>query len=190
MATDQFDDLLKRMPKIAEIVNKFQSEAVQVEVYRTLVSALSMTGNGSEEADADRSKNPNKKPSTKIKKPESQKNDDSDSDVVDTNDIVNTMKNRKDFQTLSRMIFHKHNRWNKIRAILFYADLPMTSGEIHQVFTAFDLKIGLSSISGKLKEMHSELITSGTRKSGARVRYKLSGPAKSDTEKWLHEILK
>jgi hypothetical protein len=40
MATDQFDDLLKRLPEIADVVNKFKSEAVQQSAFDALVGLL------------------------------------------------------------------------------------------------------------------------------------------------------
>jgi hypothetical protein len=41
MADADFDGLLKRMPEIAQVVNAFQSEAVQREAFLSLVEALS-----------------------------------------------------------------------------------------------------------------------------------------------------
>jgi hypothetical protein len=40
MSTDQFDDLLKRLPEIADVVNKFKSEAVQQSAFDALVGQL------------------------------------------------------------------------------------------------------------------------------------------------------
>lgn len=39
MATNQFDDLLKRMSKIAEAVNAFKSETVQASAFEALIAA-------------------------------------------------------------------------------------------------------------------------------------------------------
>lgn len=40
MKTDQFDDLLVKLPKIAEAVNAFSSEEVQRQVFQTLITTL------------------------------------------------------------------------------------------------------------------------------------------------------
>jgi hypothetical protein len=40
MATDQLDDFLKRLPEIADVVNKFKSEAVQQSAFDALVGLL------------------------------------------------------------------------------------------------------------------------------------------------------
>jgi len=66
MAIDQFDDLLKRMPKIAEAVNAFKSEEVQKSAFRTLLASLNVDlpeDDETEEADdrTDRTKRTAKK---------------------------------------------------------------------------------------------------------------------------------
>jgi len=191
MAADQFEELLKRMSKIAEVVNGFKSEAVQAEVYRTLVGVLG-AGDLDDNSDDD-GKAANR---TRHARPKRKANDsssesvDTESASVDTNDIVNTMKERADFSELSSKVLHARDLWDKIRLILYFADSAMTSGEIYRVLQGFDIKTTLPAVSKKLKEMHGQLISSGTRRPGAVIRYKLSGPAKSEAEKWMNEIVK
>ncbi len=194
MATDQFDGLLKRMPKIAEAVNAFKSEAVQAEAYRTLINALGFDGSGGgglPRTKPETVSSPTKKTKTKRAKHSSDGGGQSEGgSAVDVNDVVNTMKEHDDFQKLSREVLHKRDLWSKIRLILFFSGSAMTSGEIQKVLAAFDLKTDQPAVSRKLKDMHAQLISSGARKAGAVIRYGLSGPAKSDTQKWLDEVLK
>ncbi|TCC52136.1 hypothetical protein E0H73_40070 [Kribbella pittospori] len=53
MSAAELDELLDRMPQIAEVVEKFSSESVQSEVFRALMSAFGVASGPSGEADAD-----------------------------------------------------------------------------------------------------------------------------------------
>ena len=192
MATDQFDDLLKLMPKIAEAVNVFKSEAVQQDAYRTLIDALfgHKGQKGSHESGSKTRGSVDALGRKRQRGAKRETNGEPDIDGLDLNDLVNTMKERKEFRTISDEVLHKRDLWNKIRVILFYADTAMTSGELQKVLSAFDLKTDRPGVSNKLKREHSRLVSSGARKPGAVIRYKLSGPAKRVTEKWLNELIK
>ncbi len=191
MATDQFDDLLERMPKIADVVNGFNSEAVQVEVYHTLVDALDGSADGAKAEASINRKQRKKKRAKKQSDSAGKPNEPGNSSSVDTNDIVNILKERSDFGKLASEVIHKKgDRWNTIRLIMYFADSPMTSGEIFAVLCGLDVKTSLPSVSVKLKAQHASLIASGVRKKGAINTYKLSGPARIETENWLDEIIK
>ncbi len=185
----QHDDLLKLMPKIAEVVNKFQSEAVQLEVYRTLIEASS-----SADGQTAPGKGPKASPTPRRRTRRAQPADASDPDTTDdaantdANSIINSLKERNDIDLLSTEVFHKKDLWNKIRLVLLLADMPMTSGQVFAVLDGLDVKTSLPSVSKRLKKEHSSLITSGVRKPGAVNTYKLSGPAKSQAKKWLNEL--
>jgi hypothetical protein len=54
VATEEFDELLKRMPEIAEAVNKFTSEEIQIGAFKALVSTFigeDPTSNADEDLD-------------------------------------------------------------------------------------------------------------------------------------------
>lgn len=72
METDQFDDLLKRMPKIAEVVNAFKSNEVQQSAFRVLVEAVGaevpmQPSYTTDSSNKQPKKNPRKKARTKKK---------------------------------------------------------------------------------------------------------------------------
>lgn len=191
MSKEPFEDLVQRMPKIAEVVNTFGSEAVQLEVYRTLIDSLLEGGADSGEPKARvRRKLPKKKRTKDRSNSQDEANELGGPSAVDSNDIVNTLKERADFGKLTSEVIHKKDLWNKIRLIMYLADTSMTSGEIFAVLGGLDVKTSLPSVSVKLRAQHASLIASGARKKGAINRYKLSGPARGETGKWLNEILK
>lgn len=74
MATDQFDDLLKRMQKIADSVNAFKSEEVQLAAFRALLDAAGVELNEEESEhgvpDEKTSKAAKKKPTKGAKRAE------------------------------------------------------------------------------------------------------------------------
>lgn len=51
MSATELDELLDRMPQIAEVVEKFSSESVQSEVFRALMRAFGVASGTSSEAD-------------------------------------------------------------------------------------------------------------------------------------------
>jgi hypothetical protein len=53
MSATELDELLDRMPQIAEVVEKFSSESIQSEVFRALMRAFGLADETSGEADAD-----------------------------------------------------------------------------------------------------------------------------------------
>ncbi|MGW6200751.1 hypothetical protein ACWF0M_31710 [Kribbella sp. NPDC055110] len=53
MSTTELDELLDRMPRIAEVVEKFSSESIQSEVFRALMDAFGVAAGMISEADAD-----------------------------------------------------------------------------------------------------------------------------------------
>ncbi len=58
MSNQQFDELLKRMPKIAEVVNSFKSENIQERVFEVLLSSIHTSHQAPEK---DKLENRNKK---------------------------------------------------------------------------------------------------------------------------------
>lgn len=109
---------------------------------------------------------------------------------IDRTALVNDLKNRPDFDTISERILHRPTLWPKIQLVLHVADAFMTSGEVHKVLAGFDLTHGLSTVSKSLKANSNKLVRTGPRKKGAVVGYKLSGPARSEFGKWLQDAFK
>jgi hypothetical protein len=68
MATDQFDDLLKRMPKIADAVNAFKSDEVQASAFKALLDAAGAEAEEDEPTDSEPKKKVTKTAKKKIDK--------------------------------------------------------------------------------------------------------------------------
>jgi hypothetical protein len=73
---------------------------------------------------------------------------------------------------------------NKAAFVLWFVDQPLTSGQIHRILQALDIRNQLPQISRALK--NHWFITSGQReRGGAPVAYRLTAKAKADFEQWL-----
>ena len=129
---------------------------------------------------------PTKKPKRRHNKP----NAENKAGSVDIMSVVNTLKERENFQFIQERVFNKHDLWDKIRIILQTAKVPMQSGEIAHVLRQLGCKGNQSAVSTKLKKQNVNLHVSGARKKGAILKYKLLARAVSATEKWMHETLK
>ncbi len=191
MASDPFGDLLRQMPSIAKAVNAFTSESVQQEAFRAFLDALGPSSAESDEGQGRKSAQGKTIPSPKARKGEKTEVPRAEpAKRVPTTEIVNTMKQRDDFKSISDKVLHKRDVWNKIRLVLYFAGGPMTSREIASVLNGLELKTDQPAVSNKLKQHHADVIASGVRKKGLPTRYKLSAPARNDTQTWLNETLK
>jgi hypothetical protein len=99
--------------------------------------------------------------------------------------VANRVKDDANFDRIQKKILHVSADYvNKAAFVLWFVDAPLTSGQIHRILQALDVRAPLSQISTALK--NHRFITSGQRKSGgAPVAYRLTGRAKSDFEEWL-----
>lgn len=107
--------------------------------------------------------------------------------TFDANALANQIKERQDFDRLTRKVIHaKGDRYNKVALVLWAAGEPLTSGQIHRVLDALDIRISLPNVSDTLKANMNKFLTSVQRRAGGPpASYRLSGQAKVDFEKWL-----
>ena len=191
---DNYEKLLTEMPKIAKAVNEFSSDVVQQNAFRSLIDAFLGEERGDAVAPAvghdDRPAGKGTKTARKRAHGPEAENAQSPSASDGANELVNRMKQRADFAVLTEKVIHERDLWNKIRLVLFLADGAMTSGEIQAVLAGLNLKTDVPAVSKKLKAKHASLVSSGPRKKGTVARYKLSGPARSETEKWVNGLRK
>ena len=108
--------------------------------------------------------------------------------AFDPNSIANQIKERKDFGNLQQKILHKKDRHNKIALILWISDTPLTSGQIHRVLEALDVRMGLPQVSKGLRANISKFLTSAKHQAGGPpATYRLSAQAKADFEARLRQ---
>ncbi|MCK4624519.1 MAG: hypothetical protein KAV00_04355 [Phycisphaerae bacterium] len=132
-----------------------------------------------------------KRKQRRVRKNHKQPASESKANAVDITAIVNRLKDQENYTLIQDRVLHKKDLWNKMRMVFLLVDDYLTSGDIHKVIAALDVKVSLSSVSIKMKDMIGSLLTSAPRKAGgAPTRYKLSGPAKSSAQKWFNETLK
>jgi hypothetical protein len=95
----------------------------------------------------------------------------------------------KNARTLA--IFNKRSlkdSYNKIALILWISDTPLTSGQIHRVLEALDVRMGLPQVSKGLRANISKFLTSAKRQAGGPpATYRLSAQAKADFEARLRQ---
>lgn len=108
-------------------------------------------------------------------------------DTFDPNGLANKIKERDDFDVIARKLIHaKGENYNKIALILWAANSPLTSGQIHRALGSLDVKIDLPTVSKTLKANMSKFLTSTQRRAGGPpAEYRLSAQAKSEFENWL-----
>jgi hypothetical protein len=112
----------------------------------------------------------------------------SDADgAFDPNAMANQIKEHQSFDLIAKKIVHaRGDRYNKIALVLWIAEKPLTSGQIHRVLEALDVRISLPNVSDTLKANMSKFLTSVQRRAGGPpANYRLSAQAKADFEKWL-----
>ncbi|HEX8339466.1 MAG TPA: hypothetical protein VF624_01025 [Tepidisphaeraceae bacterium] len=101
--------------------------------------------------------------------------------------LANSLKEREDFHEIESKVLHQDDLWNRVMLILWASDSGLTSGDIFRTLHHhLDTKTTLSSVSKCLKRNASKVTHSDARKAGGTiVKYKLTGRARSDFEKWL-----
>lgn len=107
--------------------------------------------------------------------------------TIDVNAIANRVKESEHFSAIERKILHApRERYNKVAFPIWFADQPLTSGDIHRLLLALGVRIDLPAVSIGLKSNLKKLTTDRARKQGgAPAAYQLTSKARSDFEKWL-----
>jgi hypothetical protein len=106
---------------------------------------------------------------------------------LEPNSIANRIKESEHFQFIEKKIIHVRGDYgNKAAFVLWFANKPLTSGQICRALTALHIKVRLPNISDALKGNSAQLIQSGKRERGAApITYNLTARARSEFEKWL-----
>jgi hypothetical protein len=107
--------------------------------------------------------------------------------AFDPTAIVNRIKEDERHETFQKKIVQvRGDPYHKAAFVAWFADTPLTSGQIHKVLEGLGVKVSLPRLSGTLSENSHDLITSGKRsRGGAPITYHLSSPAKTAFESWL-----
>jgi hypothetical protein len=120
------------------------------------------------------------------KAPSSKPSDEAGS--FDVNALANLIKEHESSEAIVEKIINaKGDYFHKVALVLWVADEPLTSGQIHKVLEALDVKIDLPSVSKALKNNSANFITSSQRKAGGKPSdYRLTAKAKVEFESWLN----
>lgn len=102
---------------------------------------------------------------------------------TDVNAFVNGMKDRADYELIENTILNGKDRWRKIRLIYGIADSELTTGDVHKILEALEVKMSLGGVSTVVNKNIRSLFTSETRKPGASPKYRLTGTAKAEFRK-------
>jgi hypothetical protein len=184
MSSEQFDALLKKLPKIAKAVNAFKSDQVQQDVFHTLLKSIESI------PQVHKSNNEGKEGkelaggAKRIEQVAP-----SESDEFNATSFANALKAKQTYDKISRGLLHKHDLWKKVEFILSEGKNPMTSGQVAGVLRDLGIKTGQPSVSRCLGDHDGDLIRSSPRK-GGKPSYKLSAPALTSFREWLHENVK
>ena len=99
--------------------------------------------------------------------------------VIDAQEFANQLKTKAEFEVLWSRILNLPGQWSdKAKMIAYYAEGPITSGDVMRVMTALKVKSNLPAISKALSASASEYITNGTNPVtyeltvGAREKFK------------------
>ena len=125
-------------------------------------------------------------PETNIHKPSQSKrsnsNEGADESGFDANEFANKLKNDELFPKIEKNIINPRGKvLNKVTFVLWHANVPLTSGQIHKSLSLLRVKIDLPSISNCLSKNSKNFILSKPRTNGGPPsQYSLSAPALSE----------
>lgn len=141
---------------------------------------------GSQESDASISETGKARKSPARKQTKTRTDESVDADAFDPNEFANRVKEDPRFQTFEKKILHVKADWyNKTAFVLWLVERPLTSGQIHRALQALDITGQLARVSTALDKNANSFLTSGQRKKGATVDYRLSAKARADFETWV-----
>lgn len=125
--------------------------------------------------------------STSKKTPSSRQSQGSDDpNSFDAHAFANRVKEDDRIQLFQSKIINVRADWyNKTAFVLWFADTPLTSGQIHKALDALDVKGAIQRVSNALARNMNSFITSEQRKAGATPEYRLAATAKTNFEDWL-----
>ncbi|MCA6118138.1 hypothetical protein J6524_25145 [Bradyrhizobium sp. WSM 1738] len=105
----------------------------------------------------------------------------------DPTDVANRVKESEHFRQIERKILHApRDLYNKAAFPLWFSDEALTSGAVHRILEALDVRIDLPSISRVMKKHSKQFLLSGKRqRGGAPSAYRLTANARSEFQKWL-----
>jgi hypothetical protein len=112
-------------------------------------------------------------------------NDDDGDSSFDAHKLATEMKQDDKFQLFIARVLHQRDQWNKIALVLWFADTPLTSGQVQKVLTSLNVRMKRQNITKVMGREHAKLISDKPRTSGAKVPYRLESKADAAFEKWL-----
>lgn len=105
---------------------------------------------------------------------------------LDHAELANEIKQHVDFATLDRKALHEGKRFERVVAVMWSLDIPLTSGDIAKILHELRLKEPQPRVSEVLSENRRVLLTEKVRRGKNTVdAFRLTGPAATKFEEWL-----
>lgn len=105
--------------------------------------------------------------------------------VFDVQPTINEMREHKEHDMWESRVLHSKSAINKIKLVCWFCKKNLTTGEIQKILAGLGVKIGLPNVSNAIKAQLSDFLQDGARTKGAVVRYRLTGRAEKEFERWL-----
>ena len=101
-----------------------------------------------------------------------------DNEKFDANQLANKIKQLPNASALTKSVWHTKDRYNKVALVCMMANQALTSGDIHRVLEALQIKIGLPAVSVAISKNANKFLNSAPRKAGGTVpQYTLTSAA-------------
>jgi|GEM_PF-4917636 len=103
---------------------------------------------------------------------------------IDAQELSNKIKSDIRFSAVKSKILDKKGDWlSKCKMVAYFAEEPITSGDVQRTMEAFKIKSALPSLSRALSSNTTEFLTQGENP----VKYDLTAPSIEAFENWLSD---
>jgi hypothetical protein len=128
---------------------------------------------------------PRKVAKTKTSRSNTGEKSESADSKINAADWANKIKEDDQLKVFEEKILHKDDVYNKTAFVSwFLEDIFITSGDIHRILEALNVKIEMGTISNCLKRTSRNFIIQNGQSKKAK-RYKLTGPSRKEVQKLI-----
>lgn len=187
MAIGDLDELVGRMDLIAKAVNSFNSEAVQLQAFSSLMTAFGLNKKRPDAAEEPEDTSPtpdigSKRSRRVTRKPKSADRIESPTGL-DVNDVVNQIKSHENFeQFYKKIIIGDASRSQKIKFVAWFVNKPLTSGDMQRVLNGLGVKMDAPTASKAVGDARHDLLKIPN---GRATLFQLTAKARAEYETWL-----
>jgi hypothetical protein len=166
-----------KLSAIAETVNLFKSEAVQLQVFRLLLREAGISATVDEDSVTDEMAGPDAAKG-KRKRPASKTDKMNGGDGSLALQVVNAIKNYANFDNLEKKVIGKRAVLPRILMCYYFAreimDSTLSTGEVETITDQLNIKITIQNVGATIKDKSKYFSTNTVRKQGTRTRYKIN----------------